>query len=212
MSCADDELDVTEALAVTGQATHEAPQRREPDAAADHQHVTALGAPRGPDVAERSAHDDLITRVQRQQPGRDRADTTDGVGVEPEIVGVGADRDGRLAETRQPDHPALRRLERGRNTAHGGHVQRPYVVELVDHVDHPMRHGDEERVGGHRWPDPSSLDTAAFAANAADSMVSAAASTVRSMPTGHHVMHRPHPTQPLSPYWSHHVPSLCVNH
>src|ERR1017187_3575315 len=36
----------------------------------------------------------------------------------------------------------------------------------------------------------------------------AAASSVISMPTGHHVMQRPHPTQPEVPNWSHQVPSL----
>ena len=40
----------------------------------------------------------------------------------------------------------------------------------------------------------------------------AATSSVRSMPAGHHEMQRPHPTQPDSPNWSHHVESLCVSH
>ena len=38
------------------------------------------------------------------------------------------------------------------------------------------------------------------------------ASSVRSIPTGHHVMQRPQPTQPVSPNWSTHVASLCVIH
>ena len=37
-------------------------------------------------------------------------------------------------------------------------------------------------------------------------------SSVRSMPTGHHVMHRPQPTQPDVPNWSIHVASLWVIH
>ena len=40
----------------------------------------------------------------------------------------------------------------------------------------------------------------------------AAASSVRSMPTGHQAMHRPHPTQPDVPNWSHQVESLWVSH
>src|SRR5512143_3540537 len=41
---------------------------------------------------------------------------------------------------------------------------------------------------------------------------SARASAVMSMPTGHHVMQRPQPTQPETPNWSCHVASLCVIH
>src|SRR6266566_5257245 len=41
---------------------------------------------------------------------------------------------------------------------------------------------------------------------------SAATSSVMSMPTGHHTMHRPHPTQPELPNWSCQVPSLWVSH
>ena len=40
----------------------------------------------------------------------------------------------------------------------------------------------------------------------------AATSSVMSMPTGHHVMQRPQPTQPELPNWSNHVASLCVIH
>ena len=40
----------------------------------------------------------------------------------------------------------------------------------------------------------------------------AAASSVMSMATGHQVMQRPQPTQPLVPNWSCQVPSLCVSH
>ena len=32
------------------------------------------------------------------------------------------------------------------------------------------------------------------------------------VPTGHQLMHRPQPTQPLLPNWSCQVPSLCVSH
>ena len=41
---------------------------------------------------------------------------------------------------------------------------------------------------------------------------SAATSAVRSMPAGHQVMQRPHPTQPLIPNWSVHAASLWVSH
>ena len=37
-------------------------------------------------------------------------------------------------------------------------------------------------------------------------------SSVMSMPTGHHVMQRPHPTQPELPNWSCHEASLWVIH
>jgi hypothetical protein len=40
----------------------------------------------------------------------------------------------------------------------------------------------------------------------------AMSSSRTSMPTGHHVMHRPQPTQPEVPNWSHHVANLCVSH
>ena len=40
----------------------------------------------------------------------------------------------------------------------------------------------------------------------------AATSSVISIPTGHQVIQRPHPTQPDSPNWSCHVPSLWVSH
>jgi hypothetical protein len=40
----------------------------------------------------------------------------------------------------------------------------------------------------------------------------AASSSVTSMPTGHQVMHLPHPTQPDVPNWSNHVPNLWVSH
>jgi hypothetical protein len=40
----------------------------------------------------------------------------------------------------------------------------------------------------------------------------AADSSVMSIPTGHHVMHRPQPTHPDVPNWSHHVESLWVIH
>ena len=40
----------------------------------------------------------------------------------------------------------------------------------------------------------------------------ARASAVRSIPTGHQVMHRPQPTQPDSPNWSTHDASLWVSH
>ena len=40
----------------------------------------------------------------------------------------------------------------------------------------------------------------------------AAASSVMSIATGHHVMQRPQPTQPELPNWSIHVASLCVIH
>src|SRR5271169_3051019 len=40
----------------------------------------------------------------------------------------------------------------------------------------------------------------------------ARASSVISMATGHHVMQRPHPTQPEVPNWSIQVASLCVIH
>jgi hypothetical protein len=33
-----------------------------------------------------------------------------------------------------------------------------------------------------------------------------------SIPTGHHVMHRPQPTHPEVPNWSYHVASLWVIH
>ena len=41
---------------------------------------------------------------------------------------------------------------------------------------------------------------------------SAAASAVMSMAAGHHVTHRPHPTQPEDPNWSCQDASLCVIH
>ena len=40
----------------------------------------------------------------------------------------------------------------------------------------------------------------------------ASISSVTSMPTGHHVMHRPQPTHPDVPYWSIHDANLCVSH
>src|SRR5947209_387689 len=40
----------------------------------------------------------------------------------------------------------------------------------------------------------------------------ACASSVISMPTGHQVMQRPQPTQPVEPNCSYHVDSLCVIH
>ena len=40
----------------------------------------------------------------------------------------------------------------------------------------------------------------------------AATSSVKSMPTGHQVMHRPHPTHPDVPNWSIQLAILCVNH
>ena len=40
----------------------------------------------------------------------------------------------------------------------------------------------------------------------------AATSSVMSMPTGHHVMQRPQPTQPELSNWSCQVPSLWVSH
>ena len=40
----------------------------------------------------------------------------------------------------------------------------------------------------------------------------ARSSSRTSIPTGHHVMHRPQPTQPDIPNWSHQVPNLCVSH
>ncbi len=40
----------------------------------------------------------------------------------------------------------------------------------------------------------------------------ARSSSRTSMPTGHQVMHRPQPTQPDIPNWSHHVPNLWVSH
>ena len=40
----------------------------------------------------------------------------------------------------------------------------------------------------------------------------AATSSVMSIPTGHHVMHLPQPTQPELPNWSCQVPSLWVSH
>ena len=39
-----------------------------------------------------------------------------------------------------------------------------------------------------------------------------ATSSVRSIPTGHQVMHRPQPTQPETANWSCQVASLCVSH
>ncbi len=44
------------------------------------------------------------------------------------------------------------------------------------------------------------------------SVFRAATSSVMSIPTGHHVMQRPQPTQPDVSNWSCHVPSLCVSH
>jgi hypothetical protein len=40
----------------------------------------------------------------------------------------------------------------------------------------------------------------------------AASSSRTSIPTGHHAMHRPQPTQPELPNCSHHVPNLWVSH
>src|SRR5579864_813476 len=40
----------------------------------------------------------------------------------------------------------------------------------------------------------------------------AATSWVRSMPTGHHAIHRPQPTQPLLPNWSCQYDNLCMSH
>src|SRR3989304_4299029 len=40
----------------------------------------------------------------------------------------------------------------------------------------------------------------------------AAIPSVTSMPTGHHVMHRPQPTHPDVPNWSIHDANLCVSH
>jgi len=40
----------------------------------------------------------------------------------------------------------------------------------------------------------------------------AADSSVMSIPTGHHTMHRPHPTQPDVSNWSHQVDNLWVIH
>ena len=40
----------------------------------------------------------------------------------------------------------------------------------------------------------------------------AISSSRTSMPTGHQVMQRPQPTQPLLPNWSHHVANLWVSH
>ena len=39
-----------------------------------------------------------------------------------------------------------------------------------------------------------------------------ASSSRTSMPTGHQAMHRPQPTQPLEPNWSHQVENLWVSH
>lgn len=50
------------------------------------------------------------------------------------------------------------------------------------------------------------------AAPAVRSSFRAWASSVMSMPTGHHTMHRPQPTQPELPNWSYQVPSLWVAH
>ena len=58
---------------------------------------------------------------------------------------------------------------------------------------------------------PGSVSTTAAGHGAGPSM-RAATSSVRSMPTGHQVMQRPHPTQPEWPNWSIHVPSLWVSH
>ena len=40
----------------------------------------------------------------------------------------------------------------------------------------------------------------------------AAPSSVRSIPTGHQVMHLPQPTHPIEPNWSVHAASLWVSH
>ena len=40
----------------------------------------------------------------------------------------------------------------------------------------------------------------------------AAISSVTSIPTGHQVMQRPHPTHPLVPNWSIHDANLWVSH
>ena len=60
------------------------------------------------------------------------------------------------------------------------------------------------RHAAHRAPSWASASEA--------SARSAATSSVMSMPTGHHTMHRPHPTQPELPNWSCQVPSLWVSH
>ena len=92
-----------------------------------------------------------------------------------------------------------------------------HVAGAAGHLGHGVaRQAGEQRVGGdqlgdcrrHR-PGPGT-EGADRTAPSLSRM--AAASSVRSMPTGHQAMQRPHPTHPEVSNWSHQVDSLWVSH
>ena len=79
-----------------------------------------------------------------------------------------------------------------------------------DERRHVQREAPQQRVLGHQLFDRTDHDGPTPGTRSACRI--AAASSVRSMPTGHQAMQRPQPTHPEVPNWSHQVPSLWVSH
>src|ERR1019366_5852854 len=76
------------------------------------------------------------------------------------------------------------------------------------HLEMPLLHSREEAMRSQLVGDGVHLDRPRRPSVARI----AAASSVMSIPTGHHAMQRPHPTQPDSSNWFHQVESLWVIH
>ena len=66
--------------------------------------------------------------------------------------------------------------------------------------------------GAGAWPVAAGRRPRAWARRRARAARWPSSSSRTSMPTGHQAMHRPQPTHPVEPNWSHQVENLCVSH
>ncbi len=165
----------------------------------------------------------------------DGPDRVDGAGVEVPAVGghePAPAHGGTGPQCLDDDRSRSRRVHLDGDPAAAQQVERvgrvalgqEQVTGIEGHVlgasghagDGVARQARQKRMRGHQLGHGGRHDAvpvwAAPARTAPSLPAMAATSSVRSMPTGHHAMHRPHPTQPDVPNWSHHVESLWVSH
>ena len=169
--------------------------------------ITATGPPAISSSGQAStvgaADAELVPGLQRAERPGQRAHRADGV-LERGAV-VAGDRDRRLADAGERELVELARAVT--LDAVDLHVQRHDVVALARDRDHLGRRG----ASGPPRRAPSGDGGAGIGASPSPSR-SAAISSVRSIPTGHHAMQRPQPTQPDVPNCETHAPTLWVSH
>ena len=170
---------------------------RAAESARDHHHVMSFCRTHRPAASEGAAQTDAVADPERGQAMGDPAERADGVAQDSAGLGVRHHGDRDLTRAMQVQHVELPRQKVVRRIVGQAKFQGKGIGRFLGTPDDL---GLTRQVGVHASPPDSSPSQIA------------AASCVISIPTGHQVMQRPQPTQPLRPYCSCQLPSLWVSH